>query len=66
MTQIDNLELKYKTTDLVYGTFTFWETVNGIVQKVRVECTLNLAAWLVNNGMINMGVFETPTNRIFL
>jgi len=66
MGQIDDLQLKYKTTDLVYGTLTFWETVRGIVCKVKVECTLERAKWLVNCDMINMGVFETSTNRIFL
>ena len=39
---------------------------NGKAVKVKIECSLFHARWLTNREVINHGVFETLTNRIYL
>jgi hypothetical protein len=48
------------------GKFTFRETVKGQYQKVTITCAFHFARWMVVCGYVTGGVFDMPTNRIYL
>lgn len=48
------------------GQFEFRTIIKGKVQRIKVNCTFALAKYLTTRGMVEMGIWENSTNRIYL
>lgn len=46
--------------------FTFWTWSNGRALKVSVNISLEFARYLVDSNLVESGVWESLTNRIYL
>lgn len=46
--------------------FTFWTWSNGRALKVSVNISLEFARHLIDSALVESGVWESLTNRIYL